>query len=208
MSTPPTVEFWFEFASTYSYLSAARLPRLADNAGIVVRWRPFLLGPVFKAQGWNDSPFNLYPAKGRYMWRDMARLCASYDLPLRRPSAFPRNGLNAARIACAAHAEPWLPAFVQAVFHANFAADRDIAAPEVLRDCLRACGQEEAWLERAAQDGTKQALRANTEEALARGLFGAPSFVVGEEVFWGDDRLEQAVVWATGAAAPVAPEAQ
>jgi 2-hydroxychromene-2-carboxylate isomerase len=66
----PTVEFWFEFASTYSYVAAGRIEHLSGAAGVEVAWRPFLLGPIFQKQGWSDSPFNLYPAKGAYMWRE------------------------------------------------------------------------------------------------------------------------------------------
>src|SRR6185369_6577026 len=100
MSTgPKPIEFWFEFASTYSYPAAWRVEELARDAGCEVAWRPFLLGPIFAGQGWNDSPFNVYPAKGKYMWRDLARVCAKHDLPLRHPSQFPRNGLLAARVA-------------------------------------------------------------------------------------------------------------
>jgi 2-hydroxychromene-2-carboxylate isomerase len=94
-----SVEFWFEFGSTYSYLSAARIENIAAAAGVPVLWEPFLLGPIFAEQGWDDSPFNVYPAKGCYMWRDMERLCAKYCIPFTRPSRFPRNGLLAARIA-------------------------------------------------------------------------------------------------------------
>src|SRR5262245_24506012 len=78
---PGELEFWFEFASTYSYLAAERIEPLASKAGVRLAWRPFLLGPIFRAQGWNDSPFNVYPLKGRYMWRDMERLCDAYELP-------------------------------------------------------------------------------------------------------------------------------
>jgi 2-hydroxychromene-2-carboxylate isomerase len=95
VSTAP-LEFWFEFASTYSYPAAMRVEAAARAAGVPLAWRPFLVGPIFRAQGWNDSPFNIYPAKGRYMWRDLERICAQLGLPLRRPSAFPRNGLLAA----------------------------------------------------------------------------------------------------------------
>ncbi len=72
----PTLDFWFDFASTYSYPAAMRIGPLAAAAGVSLRWRPFLLGPIFKDQGWETSPFNLYPAKGRYMWRDLERICA------------------------------------------------------------------------------------------------------------------------------------
>ena len=92
-----TAEFWFELASTYSYPAAMRVEALARAAGVPLRWRAFLLGPIFAAQGWNASPFNIYPVKGRYMWRDLARLCAAEGLPLRQPSAFPRGSLLAAQ---------------------------------------------------------------------------------------------------------------
>jgi len=85
------VEFWFEFASTYSYPAAMRVEARARAAGVTVEWQPLLLGPIFQAQGWNDSPFNIYPAKGRYMWRDLERVCTGLGLPLRRPSRFPRG---------------------------------------------------------------------------------------------------------------------
>lgn len=192
MSRP--IDFWFEFASSYSYLSAARLVAVSEAAGVAVRWRPFLLGPIFADQGWKDSPFNLQPAKGRYMWRDLERLCEGYGLPFQRPSAFPRNGLLAARVACAADGEAWLPAFVAAVYGANFAEDRDIADPEVVRTCLERSGADAtSALERAGSAANKQRLREQTDAARALGIFGAPSFVVGGELFWGNDRLGDAV---------------
>ncbi|MEW6297751.1 MAG: 2-hydroxychromene-2-carboxylate isomerase [Thermodesulfobacteriota bacterium] len=190
------LQFWFEFASTYSYLSAARVESLAAAAQVPVVWKPFLLGPIFKRQGWDDSPFNLYPAKGRYMWRDMERLCEKYGLPFRKPTQFPRSGLLAARVACA-HAEAaWCPAFVRAVYHANFAEDRDIADPQTIAGILAALRQDgEALLAQAQLPETKDRLRRQTEEAAARGIFGAPSFGVGDELFWGNDRLEDAIAW-------------
>src|SRR2546425_5760694 len=134
----PALQLWFEFASTYSYPAVQRIEALADGPGVGVEWKPFLLGPVFKNQGWNDSPFNLYPAKGRYVWRDLERLCAKYGLPFHRPSVFPRPSLLAARVACTAAAEPWCGDFVRAVFHANFAEDRNIASVETVTAILGA----------------------------------------------------------------------
>lgn len=190
------IEFWFEFASTYSYPAAMRIEALAADHQVPIVWRPFLLGPIFAAQGWGDSPFNLYPAKGRYMWRDLERICAKQDLPLRPPSAFPRSGLVAARVAVLGADEPWLPAFVRAIYAANFAEDRNIADPTVVIDVLDRLGLSGAKL-LAASTATdvKARLRAQTEAAAARGLFGAPSFVVGDELFWGNDRLEDALAW-------------
>src|SRR5712664_252380 len=95
------LDFWFDFASTYSYPAAMLIGALADESAVQIRFRPFLLGPIFKAQGWTTSPFNLYPAKGHYMWRDLERLCADLSLPFRRPEPFPQNSLLAARLALA-----------------------------------------------------------------------------------------------------------
>ena len=192
------LSFWFEFASTYSYPTALTIERLARERGVEVSWRAFLLGPIFREQGWNDSPFNLYPAKGRYMWRDLERVCEGLGLPLRRPSVFPRNGLGAARVACHFAQEPWLPAFVRAVYSANFRDDLDIAEPSVLADCLREAGADpDAALDAANTPEAKNALRTQCQQAADLGLFGAPSFVVGNELFWGNDRLSQALDFAS-----------
>ena len=191
------IEIWFEFASTYSYLSVSRIGAVAQAAGVELRWRPFLLGPIFAAQGWKDSPFNLYPAKGRYMWRDVSRLCEGYGLPFRRPSVFPRNGLLAARVACAGQEQAWAPEFVRATFAANFAQDLDIADPEILAGILQTLGEDaDAILTDAGTSAVKQKLRDQTERARELGVFGAPSFLVGEELFWGNDRMGDAIAWA------------
>ena len=192
-----TAEFWFEFASTYSYPAAMRIEPLARGAGVTLVWRPFLLGPIFAGQGWRDSPFNIYPAKGRYMWRDLDRICERLGIPLRRPSQFPRNGLLPARVATAAAAAPWLPDFVRGVYHANFADDRDIAQRDVVSAVLTTLGIDaEPWLEQAASEAVKGQLRASTDEAMAVGIFGAPTMRVGDELFWGNDRVEEAIAWA------------
>jgi 2-hydroxychromene-2-carboxylate isomerase len=195
-----TTHFWFEFASTYSYLAAWRVEAEASARHVALCWEPFLLGPIFGAQGWKDSPFNIYPVKGRYMWRDMERLCEAQGLPLKRPSQFPRSGLLAARVVCAAACAPWVPGFVRSVYRANFGEDREISRPEVVAELLQAQGlAADEWLARAELAETKQALRAQTERAIAHGIFGAPSFTVGDELFWGNDRLEQALDFAAGA---------
>jgi 2-hydroxychromene-2-carboxylate isomerase len=194
---PGAVEFWFEFASTYSYPAAMRIEALARGAGVELTWRPFLLGPIFAAQGWRDSPFNIYPAKGRYMWRDLDRTCARLALPFTRPPQFPRNGLLAARVATAAAGAPWVADFVRGVYQANFVADQDIAQPAVVGALLGALGVAAgAWLERASSDAAKTQLRATSDEAVALGVFGAPTLRVGDELFWGNDRVEEAVAWA------------
>jgi 2-hydroxychromene-2-carboxylate isomerase len=193
--TTEPLEFWFEFGSTYSYPAALRVEPVARAAGVEVAWRPFLLGPIFAAQGWNDSPFNLYPAKGRYMWRDLERVCAALGLRLRRPSQFPRSGLLAARLACWFQDEGWVPEFVRRVYLANFAEDRDIADRAVLASLLEPLGQPASALAAAESPEAKAKLRAQTEHAAALGIFGAPTFAVGTELFWGNDRLEAALAW-------------
>src|SRR3546814_15598463 len=95
-----SMEFWFEFASTYSYPAAMRVEAAAGKAGVPVIWKPFLLGPIFQAQGYESSPFFAFPVKGQYMWRDLERLCAKYHLDWKQPSSFPRTSILASRIGC------------------------------------------------------------------------------------------------------------
>jgi uncharacterized protein (DUF924 family) len=133
------------------------------------------------------------------MWRDLARICAGEGLPLRQPSAFPRGSLLAARIACAGADEAWIGGFVRGIYTANFAEDRPIGDPEVVAAVLQRLGVEpQPWLARAATPEVKDRLRAQTDEAIARGLFGAPAVTVGDELFWGNDRLEEAIAHARG----------
>ncbi|HYV85833.1 MAG TPA: 2-hydroxychromene-2-carboxylate isomerase [Patescibacteria group bacterium] len=199
------MEFWYDFASTYSYPAAMRIEELAGQAGVAIEWRPFLLGPLFQRQGWNDSPFNIYPARGRYMWRDLERICARNGLPFRRPTGFPRHSVLAARVASLDETGAVLPALTRALFRANFAEDRDIGVPEVVGQVLAELRREAPGLPdparllaRAVEPGNKERLRARTEEAWEAGLFGAPSFVVDGELFWGQDRLEEAFAWTRG----------
>ena len=190
------INFWFEFASTYSYPAAMRIGQAAAARGVAVSWRAFLLGPIFQAQGWADSPFNIYPVKGAYMWRDLERICSKQGLDWKRPSQFPRGSLLAARITCRFAREPWLADFVRNVYRANFAQDRDISSEEVVGECLSACGADAAEVLAEAQSAEgKASLRAQTDEAIRRSIFGAPSFTVGTELFWGNDRIEDALDW-------------
>jgi 2-hydroxychromene-2-carboxylate isomerase len=193
-----TIDFWFDFASSYSYPAAWRLGPLTQAAGIGVRFRPFLLGPIFKAQGWTTSPFNLYPAKGRHMWRDLERLCTDLSLPFRRPDPFPQNSLLAARVALAGFDRAWSGDFCRAVFRAEFADGRRIDDPAVIAELLEALQVDPRPVLAAAQsDAIKARLRAQTEEAERLGIFGAPTFICTDgELFWGNDRLEQALRWA------------
>ena len=192
------LEFWYDFASTYSYLSAMRIEAVAGAAGVAVQWRPFLLGPIFQAQGWATSPFNLYPAKGRYMIRDMERLAAERGLIFHSPSPFPQNGLTAARIALLGVEDGWIAAFSRAVFVAEFAEQKAIADTHVLETVAADLGLDFAQLiRRSGQPNHKERLRAQSAAAQHHGMFGAPTFRTADgELFWGDDRLDQAVAWA------------
>ena len=202
-----TIAFWFDFASNYSYLSVMRIGALARAAGVEVQWRPFLLGPIFKAQGWDNSPFVLQKEKGAYVWRDMVRECAKYGLAWRRPSEFPRRSLLSVRVALLGASEPWIAAFCERVMLANFVDDSDIGAVEVIAPILDGLGLDGAGIIAAAQgDENKVRLREATAQAQALGIFGAPSFVVEGELFWGNDRLEDAVAFAGGRLRPVVAE--
>jgi 2-hydroxychromene-2-carboxylate isomerase len=213
MMMPSVLDFWFEFASTYSYPAAMRIAPLAREAGVTVRFRPFLLGPIFQAQGWSTSPFNLYAAKGGNMWRDLERLCADLKLSFRRPEPFPQNSLLAARVALVGlggtsaeqssgeqslGAQSWGEQFCHAVFLAEFCEGLQIDDVAVLSDILARLNVEPEPVLDAARTGTiKATLRAQTEEAQRLGIFGAPSFMTADgELFWGNDRLERALAWA------------
>ncbi len=195
----PVLDFWLEFGSTYSYPAAMRIAPIAASAGVSVRWRPFVLGAIFHQQGWPaDSPFNWQPAKGRYMWRDLERLCGALGLPFCRPDPFPQSSLLAARVALIGLDEGWGEEFARAVYSAEFAEGRQIGDPMVLASLLDVLGvAAEPILLRAQSQEIKQRLRAETDEAQRLGIFGAPSFVTESgELFWGNDRLEQALEWA------------
>ena len=190
------IEFWFEFASNYSYLSVMRIEDAAAALGVTIRWKPFLLGPIFRSFGWNTSPFVLQKAKGDYVWKDMVRQCRKHGLPWVRPSTFPRSALLPLRVALVGADQGWGGAFCRRVMRLNFAEDRDIDSLPVVAhvlDELRLPARE--ILEAAQSAHNKARLRQQTEEAAARGIFGAPTFFVGDEMFWGDDRLDDALAW-------------
>lgn len=196
---PPILDFWFDFASTYSYPSALRLGPLAAAAGVRIKFRPFLLGAIFKAQGWTTSPFNIYSAKGEYMWRDVERICRDLSLPFCRPDPFPQNSLLAARVALVGLNDEWGEQFCIDIFRAQFAQGRPIDDRGTVAEILAGLNIDaEPVLAAALTEQTKALLRSQTEEAQHRGLFGAPSFTTSDgEVFWGNDRLERALLWAT-----------
>jgi len=197
----PALDFWFDFASTYSYPATMRIAPLAATAGVTVQFRPFLLGPIFKAQGWDSSPFNLYPAKGRYMWRDLERLCADLSLPFCQPETFPQPSLLAARAALVGLAESWGEEFCRAVFRAEFGEAGRIDDSATIARLLTALGAApDDVLAKGKSEPIKTRLRDETQAAQQLGIFGAPTFVTADgELFWGNDRLEQALAWAARA---------
>ncbi|MGH8353448.1 MAG: 2-hydroxychromene-2-carboxylate isomerase [Pseudomonas sp.] len=183
------VEFFFDFGSPASYLAWTQLPRIAAAAGAAIVWRPLLLGGVFKASG-NQSPTSI-PAKGRYMLQDLARFAKRYGVPLAFNPHFPIDTLSLMRGAAGYLPSPQFQPYVQAVLEAMWVQQRNMAKPEVVAAVLSAAGLDPAEFERLVNDpAVKARLKANTEEALERGVFGAPTFFVGAQMHFGQDRLD------------------
>lgn len=204
------IEFWFDFASTYSYVAAMRIEGLCEAAGVRLAWRPFQLGPIFVQQGWNTSPFNVNRLRGAYMWRDMERLTAKFHLPWKRPTEFPRRSVLPARIA-AAHADaPWIGTYVRAIYVTNFGDDAAIEDERAVEIALRAAGVDpDPVIVQATTTPLGSRLRENTERAMSLGIFGAPNCVIDREIFWGEETLEDAIDWALAhhTGSPAAEEA-
>jgi 2-hydroxychromene-2-carboxylate isomerase len=188
------IEFWFDFGSNYSYLSAMRIEAEAAARGVSVDWRPFLLGPIFRALGFDNSPFVLQKEKGAYVWKDMERQCRKYGIALTRPSVFPRAALLALRVALLGAEREWIAAYCREIMQQNFVHDRDIGSIEVVSEALAKLGlPAQQIIAEAQSDANKMRLREQTEVAASKGIFGAPTFFVGDEMFWGNDRLEDAL---------------
>lgn len=178
-----TLDFWFDFSSPYAYLASTQIDALAARTGATLRWRPMLLGAVFRQVGQVDAPMlAANEAKQRHYLLDMTRWADWYGAPFRFPSTFPIRSVLPLR-AFLAHPDP-VP-FAHAVFRAAWGEDRDVTDPAVLRDC----GATDEVL--AAAPDQKQALIDATAEAVAAGVFGAPTCIVdGKWLFWGQDRLD------------------
>ncbi len=193
----PPIEFWFEFGSNYSYLALMRIEALACRAGVPLVWKPFLLGPIFRELGWQDSPFNEQREKGEYVWRDMARRAAKYGIPFTRPSSFPRRALLPMRVSLLGADQRWMGEYCRRIMLRNWSQDAEIDDPDAVLALLAGLVDDPVAVLRAAQgEDNKEALRAQTAEARRLGIFGAPSFIVRGELFWGDDRLEDALEYA------------
>jgi 2-hydroxychromene-2-carboxylate isomerase len=184
-----TLEFFFDYASPYSYLASEQLAAVVKRTGAELRWRPFLLGAVFKATG-NVPPIT-NPSKGMYLAKDLEDWTRYLGLPsLRFPDSFPINSLKANRLGLVAAEHGSIAPFSHAAFRASFVEGKDVNDPQVLAELARSVGLEpEKALARMDNQEIKDALRRNTDEAVARGAFGAPTFFVGERMFFGNDRL-------------------
>ena len=193
-----TLDFWFDFGSNYSYLSVMRVV----EQGIDVSWQPFLLGPIFQSFGWSNSPFVLQKEKGEYIWRDMERQCRKYDIPWRKPTQFPRLGVLPSRIMLVGMDQPWTSEFARRVMVRNFHLDQEIQSSEAMTTILTELDLPAAELIAKAQsESIKARLREQTDTAMRRKVFGAPTFFARGQMFWGNDRLEDALQFASEAEA-------
>lgn len=184
-----SVEFFFDFGSPASYLAWTQLPRIASAAGAQIVWRPMLLGGVFKATG-NQSPV-MIPSKGAWMLKDLARFASRYKVPMTFNPHFPINTLTLMRGAAGYQNDERFERYVQAMFEALWTQQQNLGKPEVLAEVLSAAGFDPAEFERLVSDDTvKERLKATTEEAIKRGVFGAPTFFIGSEMHFGQDRLD------------------
>lgn len=194
MTRRPAIDFWFSIGSTYTYLTVMRLDDVARDAGIDVNWRPFSVRALM--QEMNNVPFVGKPAKLAYMWRDLERRAAKYRIPGTFPVDYPlQDFARANRIAVLAAGEGWCPEYVKGSYELWFQQSISAGTMDSLTRVLPAAGQSvERVLDAADADANRSAYVAATDAARALGIFGSPNFVVGgSELFWGDDRLEDAV---------------
>ncbi len=184
------VEFYFDFGSPYSYLAYKALPGIAAAHGAQIVWRPMLLGGVFKASG-NHSPIEI-PAKSKWLRQDLQRWAQRYSVAFNHNPYFPVNTLTLMRGAAGMQMRgPLFHKYVEAMFHAMWGEPRNLGDPQQLAAVLGQAGIDAADFNSMVNDpAVKEQLKKTTDEAVARGVFGAPTFFVGEEMFWGQDRLE------------------
>jgi len=185
------VEYYFDFGSPAAYLASTQLKALAADTGATVLWRPMLLGGVFVATG-NASPASV-PAKGRYIFRDFARFAQRYGVPLKVNPFFPINTITLMRIAVGLQMrdDPRFMEYCAAMFRAIWVEAQNMNDPATVASVLQSAGFDvPALLALAGDQSVKDKLKADTEAAVARGIFGAPTFFVGDQMFWGQDRLD------------------
>jgi 2-hydroxychromene-2-carboxylate isomerase len=186
---PKTIEFLFDVGSPTSYLAWRRLPAIAARTGATIDHVPVLLGGIFKATG--NAPPGMIAARGRWMNIDMARYAAREDITLTMNPDFPINTITMMRMLTAVRGTADFMAVAETLFAAMWETPRNMGDPALLASALQAGGHDaEALMARANDPETKAALVAATENAVARGVFGAPSFFVGDQFFFGQDRLD------------------
>ena len=185
---PPVITFCWDPASPYTWLAATQIDALAARTGATVAWQPIVLGKVFEATG--NRPPATVAAKARHLFKDLQRWATLYGVPLNFPKVFPVNSIAALRMGCAANQTGDGGRFALAVMRAYWVDGVDIGQPEALVAAITAAGLDGAALfADSQQQPVKDQLRAHTDEAIRRGAFGAPTFFVGDEMFWGNDRL-------------------
>jgi 2-hydroxychromene-2-carboxylate isomerase len=190
------LQFWFSYGSTYTYLSVARIESLALAHGITVTWHPFSVKEITRQYGMPKGPFGSHEPKRRYMWRDLERRARQHQLPYQKPQQYPVDYTQTALAGMVAATEGWIAPYTVSIFHRNFAQQQPIGSPGNLEAVLTELGQDvEAVLHSASLPSTTQALEENTEQAKRLGIFGSPSFIADGELFWGDDRLDDAIQW-------------
>ena len=192
------IDFWFSIGSTYSYLTVMRLPTFAKDHGVTFNWRPFNVRTILIEQ--DNIPFAGKPVKAAYMWRDIERRAAKYALGVTLPAPYPLEQLPLAnQVAILGMQEGWGQDYVIVTYKKWFQDGQPAGNEPNLSESLREIGQNpERVIKAASSPAIEVALSEETEVAKTLGVFGAPSFVVEGEVFWGDDRLNDAVSWARG----------
>ncbi len=191
----PEIDFWYSIGSTYSFLTVMRLDDWCVEHDATVRWRPFNVRSVMTAQ--KNIPFAGNPVKSTYMWRDIERRAAKYHVHANLPAPYPISDLPLAnQIALLGMQEDWGKKFTKALYRIWFEEGVEGGAETALTEALHRCDQDPLLiLARAREPKAVEALEKETETAVSAGIFGAPSFVVRGEVFWGDDRLDDAYSW-------------
>ena len=191
------IEFWFSIGSTYTYLSVMRLAEIECKSGVPFVWRPFSVRQIMIEM--DNIPFRTKPVKAAYMWRDIERRASKYEVPLKVPAPYPLKNFDlASRVAVLGEMEGWCPNYVRPSYRRWFVEGKEVGAEPNLSESLNEIGQDPDRVIVAANAETVgRAYDENTTEARRLNIFGSPSFVVGGEVFWGDDRLDDAIAWHT-----------
>ena len=189
------IEFWFSVGSTYTYLTVSRLSRIEAASGVRFRWRPFSVLSIM--QEMNNIPFSTKPAKAAYMWRDIERRASFHGLSIGLPVPFPLRDFDLANcVAVVGEMEGWCPDYVRATYRRWFVDGREAGSEPNLSESLGEIGQDPSRvIPLARSDAIGSAYNAATDEARRLNIFGVPTFVTRGEIFWGDDRLEDAVAW-------------